>query len=203
MTTIYLLRHGALGGDNRDRFVGQIDLPLAPQGVRQAEALARALRGRGIGAIYCSDLLRSQHTAEIIGGEIGVPVATRRDLREISLGAWEGLPRGEVARRFPAEFAARGRDLENYRVPGGESFADCRRRALAAWGAILADGGENVAIAGHAGVNRLLLCQLLGMAVANLFRIGQNYACVNIVEQNGERTCVRLVNSRPADVLAG
>jgi len=200
MTTIYLLRHGALAGDSRERFVGQIDLPLAPEGVRQAEAQAGALRQQDIGIIYCSDLQRCRQTAAIIAGATGAPIVTRAELREISLGDWEGLGRREVAVRFAAEFAARGRDIEHYRIPGGESFADCRRRALAAWTDILGCGNERVAVAAHAGVNRLLLCGLLGMPVAELFRIDQDYGCVNIVEQHGAHTCVRLLNGRPVDV---
>jgi probable phosphoglycerate mutase len=197
MTTIYLLRHGALAGDSRDRFIGQLDLPSAPEGIRQAEALARALRDQQIDALHCSDLLRSRQTAEIIAGITGISIEKHPELREISLGDWEGLSRREAAARFPTEFAARGRDIENYRIPGGESFADCIQRALPVWNALLGCSSERIAIVGHAGVNRLLLCHLLGMPVANLFRIGQDYGCVNIIEQDGERIRVGLVNGRP------
>jgi probable phosphoglycerate mutase len=200
VTTIYLLRHGALADGNRERFIGQIDLPLAAEGISQAKAMAHALRNENIGAIYCSDLLRTRQTAEIIAGEAGIPVKANRDLREISLGNWEGLSRSEVKTSFPAQYAARGNDIENYRIPGGESFADCRLRALAAWEEILNCGSERVAVVSHAGINRLLLCHLLEMPVSNLFRIGQDYGCVNIVQQTGERICVRLVNGRPADI---
>jgi probable phosphoglycerate mutase len=200
VTTIYLLRHGALAVDCRDRFIGQIDLPLADKGICQAQALAQALRNQGIGAIYCSDLVRSQQTAKIIADEVNVPIGVCHELREISLGQWEGLARSEISSAFPAQYAARGNDIENYRVPGGESFADCNLRALAAWENILNCGSELVAVVGHAGINRLLLCHLLGMPITNMFRIGQDYGCVNIVEQTSEHICVRLVNGRPTDV---
>lgn len=200
MTTIYLLRHGALADDSRERFIGQIDLPLAEAGIRQAQALAQALRDKNIGVIYCSDLLRSEQTAEIIAGKVNVPIEARRNLREISLGNWEGLSRSEIRSAFPAQYAARGNDIENYRVPDGESFADCHLRALAAWEEILNCGSEHVAVVSHAGINRLLLCHLLGMPIANMFRIGQDYGCVNIVEQTNGRISVKLVNGSPADV---
>jgi probable phosphoglycerate mutase len=202
VTTIFLLRHGALTDDCRDRFIGQIDLPLAAEGIRQAQALAQLLHNINIGAIFCSDLIRSRQTAEIIAGGVNVPVNARRELREISLGNWEGLARSEVKSSFPAQYAARGSDIENYRVPGGESFSDCRLRALVAWNEILNCGSERVAVVSHAGINRVLLCHLLGMPIANMFRIGQDYGCVNIVEQTSEHICVRLVNGRPSDVPA-
>ena len=200
MTTIYLLRHGALAAGSRDRFIGQLDLPLAPDGIAQAEALGEALRERPIDAIYCSDLTRSQQTALIIVSQTLIPIEVRSALREISLGDWEGLSRREVAARFPEDYAARGDDLENYRVAGGESFADCRQRVLAAWEEIVRGNGQNIVIVGHAGVNRLLLCALLARPTASLFDIAQDYACVNVIERDAESLSVSLINGRPADL---
>jgi probable phosphoglycerate mutase len=204
MTTVYLLRHGALAADARERFIGQIDLPLAPAGVGQAAALGRALCERGIDAIYCSDLERSRQTAAIVAAEQGGAKRMNEPrelpaLREISLGDWEGMSRHELVARHADEFTARGRDIANYRPPGGESFADCRERALAAWDAIRRGGHRCIVIVGHAGINRTLLCHLLDMPLAKLFCIDQDYGCVNIID-DGERPLVRLINGRPADI---
>ena len=203
MTTIYLLRHGALAADAGQRFIGQLDLPLAPEGIDQAEALGEVLRERRIDAIYCSDLARSRHTAEIVGGQTAIPIVRCRKLREISLGDWEGLSRREVAERFPEHYAARGADLYTYRVAGGESFADCQRRVLVAWQDILAEDCRRIVVVGHAGVNRLLLCRLLGMPADRLFDIAQDYGCVNVVEHADEGDAVNLINGRPADLHGG
>ncbi len=202
VTTIFLLRHGALAADARERFVGQTDLSLSPEGVRQAEALGQILRTVGIDSIYCSDLLRARQTAEIVVGETGVPVVARRDLREIALGEWEGLSRREVAERFPEQYGARGSDIEGYRIPGGESFADCQSRVLAAWRDIVKLGLRRVVIVGHAGANRVLLCHLLCMPVASLFSLGQDYGCVNLIDYEEGRSDVRLINGS-ADDLRG
>ncbi|MBS1161176.1 MAG: alpha-ribazole phosphatase [Proteobacteria bacterium] len=202
MSTIYLLRHGALAADCSRHFIGQIDLPLAAAGVRQVEALAQALREREISVIYCSDLLRSLQTAQIIAAPTKARIKVLPGLREIALGEWEGQLRRDIATRFPEQFVARGRDIENTPAPGGESFAEVQQRLLPTWQRILAEGGENIAIAGHAGINRLLLCSLLGMPLANMFRLGQDYACINIIEQSGEQACVRLLNGHPAELPA-
>ncbi|HTZ00389.1 MAG TPA: histidine phosphatase family protein, partial [Rhodocyclaceae bacterium] len=136
MFRIYLLRHGSLAGDSRERFIGQTDLPLSPEGSRQAEAFAQALAGRGIGAIHCSDLLRSRQTAQAIAAALGLEPTPHRELREVFLGQWEGLLRKEVAARWADEFAARGRDMDHYHPPGGESFGDCLARAWPLWKSI-------------------------------------------------------------------
>ena len=203
MTTIYLLRHGALATGSRDRFIGQLDLPLAPDGIAEAESLGEALRERRIDAIYCSDLTRSQQTASIVAGQTAIAIEVRSALREISLGDWEGLSRREVAARFPEDYAARGDDLENYRVPGGESFADCRQRVLTAWQEIVRGDGQSIVIVGHAGVNRLLLCHLLARPIASLFDIAQDYGGVNVIEPGASGFCVSLINGRPADLNGG
>ena len=196
MTTIYLLRHGALAGDNRERFIGQTDLALAAEGLAQAQTTALALRGHGIAAVHCSDLTRSRQTAQAIGDTLGLTASAHIELREVSLGEWEGLLRREVAARWTDEFAARGRDIDTYRPPGGESFGDCLARAWPVWKSITLTDAEAVAIVGHAGVNRLLLCRLLGMPVQNMFRLGQDYGCVNVIELDRKSTRVRLINGR-------
>lgn len=202
MTTIYLLRHGALTGDSRDRFIGQTDLPLAPAGIEQAEAMALALRDRGISAIHCSNLTRSRQTADVIGATLDLPVSPHAELREVSLGEWEGLLRSEVAARWADQFAARGRDIDSYRPPGGESFSDCLARAWPAWKDITRTDAEAIVVVAHAGVNRLLLCRLLGMPVQNMFRLGQDYGCVNIVEVDRRVARARLINGRCCNLAA-
>lgn len=202
MSTIYLLRHGALASDCSRHFIGQIDLPLTPVGVRQVEALARSLSNRNIEVIYCSNLLRSLQTAQIIAAPIRARIKVLPGLREIALGEWEGQLRSDIAARFPEQFSARGQDIENTPAPGGESFATVQKRLMPAWQSILDQGGENIAIAGHAGINRLLLCSLLGMPLANMFRLGQDYACINIIEQSDKQTRVSLLNGHPEDLPA-
>ena len=196
MTTIYLLRHCALAEDYRGRYVGQIDPPLSPEGVCQAYALAEALSGQGLDGVYCSDLARSRQTAEILAARAGVECKARPELREIALGEWDGLERREVATRFAAQYAARGADLAHYRIPGGESHAECLARILLAWREIAHPAGRTLAIVGHAGANRLLLCHLRGIPLTRMFDIAQAYGCVNVIEVAAEGAVVRQINGR-------
>jgi alpha-ribazole phosphatase len=192
---IYLVRHGKIQQeDDQRRYIGQIDLPLTREGIKQAQSLQRRFERADIGTIFCSDLARSIETAKLIAGSRDVPVVIREDLREVCMGEWEGCTFGDIARRFPDEFKARGGDIVSYRVPGGESFADCSKRAVAALEDILATSSGNLVIAGHAGINRLLLCYMLGMPITNLFRIGQDYGCLNVVQCGSSGYQVKLMN---------
>ncbi len=177
---IYLARHGAVHhpGDVK-RYIGHTDLPLTEEGVRQAQRLAEKLRSTPLTAIFCSDLSRSADTARIVGKLHGIETAARPNFREVALGQWEGLAFDAVRGQYPKEYDERGRDIVHFRPPGGQSFMDCARRvAPAFYDAVYSTRGD-ILIVGHAGVNRILLCMLLGKSLSELFEIEQDYCCLN------------------------
>lgn len=181
--TIYLLRHGAvLTQGNGKYFIGQSDVPLSPEGLEQARKLREDLRDVHLSAIFCSDLSRSVQTAEIIAEPHQLPCSIRNELREINLGEWDGLAFDVVRHRYPEQFAKRGLDIVNFRPPGGESFLDCTMRVLPVFYEIVQSVPGNLVIVGHAGINRIILCQVLGMNLDRLFELEQNYGSTNIIE---------------------
>ena len=199
--TLYLVRHGAVIADSRRRFLGQMDVPLNQEGFAQAEALQDRLKAAVFSRIYCSDLSRSRDTAIVIAGDRHATVIPRHDLREISLGFWEGCAMDNIATRYPKAFRSRGEDIVHFRSPGGESFADCRTRTLSAVEEILAHSQGDIVIVGHAGVNRVILCEALAIPLANLFKIGQDFGCLNVLESKGSGFRVKLLNFTPQNAL--
>lgn len=195
--SLYLVRHGAIICVNGKRYIGQFEAPLSERGVEQAWALRNWLEPIEFSQAFCSDLTRSQRTAKIVIGPKNIPLQVSPELREISLGEWEGISFREIATRFPEEFEARGKDLENWRTPGGESFADCRKRVLPFLQKILDTAQGNVLLVGHAGINRLILCDALGIPTKKLMNIGQDYGCINLIEYSGTSLRLRLLNYAP------
>ena len=55
-------------------------------------------------------------------------------------------------------------------------------------------GGEHIAIVVHGGVNRIILCHLLGIPLENIFRIDQDYGALNIIEFWEKYPVVKLIN---------
>lgn len=183
--TIYLVRHGKiLSPDDQKRYIGHYDAHLDENGIEQARSLRQRLDGVPLTAAYCSDLSRSRRTAEIIVHEKGVPLFARQDLRELHLGEWEGRTFADVEQRFPDEFRKRGSDIVRFHIPGGESFADCNKRVLAALHDILRISTGNILIVGHAGVNRMILCNGMGVPLRDLFEIRQEYGCMNVIQES-------------------
>lgn len=204
MRRIHLIRHGAVAGDGHRRYLGRTDLAMSEAGIAQIAALAEVFATMApFDVVWCSDLDRARRTAEILAAARGIPIRVDARLREIDMGDWEGLDRAALRRADPEAHAARGRDLFGFRPPGGESFADVQARLLPVWAEIADEAGDaRIAVAGHAGVHRLLLCHILGMPPANLFRLPKTYGHVDVLERTGDGWVARLVDAGPAAVEA-
>jgi probable phosphoglycerate mutase len=192
--TIYLLRHGDSRQDEIKRYIGQADLPLNADGRAQALCWRKALAHIYLERIFCSDLSRSLETARIIAEGRSEPVQPLFKLREINQGAWDGLSFADVQRLYPSEFERRGADMVTYRTPGGECFADLAARVVPLFVEIVRGSSGNLLIVGHAGVNMVIICHILGMPLENLFRIRQDYGCMNIIDFDSHVMRLRKMN---------
>jgi probable phosphoglycerate mutase len=192
--TVYLLRHGDSRVDDVRRFIGRSESSLNEAGRIQAKWWHQKLAGIPFNGIFCSALQRAVETARIIVQPHHASVTILPDLNEINLGRWDGMPISEVKRLFPLEYHQRGDDLVGYRPPGGESFADLSARVVPAFEKFVQQSHGNLLIVGHAGVNRVILCHLLGMPPANLFRLDQEYGCLNILEYSPKSWLIHRLN---------
>jgi probable phosphoglycerate mutase len=155
-TSILLIRHGETAWNAVRRLQGHIDIPLNPEGQRQADALARALAAEPLHAIISSDLQRALQTAQAVAGP-GRTVHQDVQLRERCYGVFEGMLYADIERSYPAEFAAwQARDIDAV-PPAGERVAESFRQfydrcmgGIAAWGERHA--GRSIAIVAHGGV---------------------------------------------------
>ena len=179
---IYLLRHGQIDTGGEKRYIGWSSFPLDDHGVRQANQWREKLSGIHFDAIYSSDLTRASQTAEIIAQ--GRPVKKSPALREINMGNLENKSMATFRKQFPDQWRERGKNLFFFRPPGGESFSDVCDRAVPEFEKIAGEITGTSLVVSHAGVNRMILCHILGMPPDNMFRIGQDYACLNIIDHS-------------------
>ena len=195
-TTVYLMRHGEVTNNGEQRYNGHMDIDITQKGVEQMHRLAGMLEGKNIVAVYSSDLIRSKKGAEIISRCVGISFTPLRELRERSVGAWEGLTADEIQARFPEQYAAWREDLLNYRPPGGEGLVDVGARTLPVFKRLVASHPEQeIAMLLHGGVNRVILADALGMDLMNLFRIDQAFGALNIIDYHDDgMAVVKLLN---------
>lgn len=182
-TRVYLMRHGEVTNNGEKRYNGHIDINITQKGVDQMHRLAGLLEGKKIAAVYSSDLIRSVRGAEIISIRAGVSYTPLTELRERSLGDWEGMTAEEIKACFPEQYAAWRNDLLHYRPPGGECLADVSARILPVIKRlVVSHRDQEIAMLLHGGVNRVILADALGMVPLNLFRIDQEFGALNIID---------------------
>jgi broad specificity phosphatase PhoE len=88
------VRHGQ-SESNATRMVSDGHTKLSVQGVEQAKRTGQELKGHNVMLVVCSTYVRSQQTAEIIAGELGIDLKHIKvidELRERGLGDTEGEP---------------------------------------------------------------------------------------------------------------
>lgn len=156
-TTLLLCRHGQSEWNVERRIQGQAPEAggLTEQGRWEAQQLGRRLHNQGIAALYASDLLRAQETAEIVADAVGLPVQPDSRWREIDLGVWQGMQPEEVDARWPTD-RIREQDLPRGEI--GETFAALSARTLDAIEDLHAwHPGQSVAVICHGGNVRAAL----------------------------------------------
>ncbi|HJA62929.1 MAG TPA: histidine phosphatase family protein [Candidatus Intestinimonas stercoravium] len=146
---LILVRHGTTQGNKEKRFIGTLDVPLAPEG----EELARrvGLHLPRVEHLYRSPLQRCRQTAELLWP--GVEQTVVPGLRETDFGPFEGKNHEELKDDplyqqwiSTPNFAA---------VPVGEGPEATARRVEEAIRAVIADAGshgyETVGVVSHGG----------------------------------------------------
>lgn len=184
---LYLLRHAQAAP--RGVLLGQCDLPLLPEGELQASRCQASFSSIPFTFAWCSPLLRARQTARnILQDRLPpVPLHTLFDLREISLGAWDGQDKHWVQQHYPQEWEARGKDMANTPPPQGESYADLARRVLPVFTKICEQARQHPAslLVAHQAVNRVIIAHLQCLPLTRLNSIPQPACALTRIRLEG------------------
>jgi probable phosphoglycerate mutase len=169
-TKILLIRHGETAWNAVRRLQGHTDIALNDEGLRQADALARALADERIDAVVASDLQRAMQTAQAVSALHDLPLHTDAELRERCYGGFEGLLYSDIERRYPADYALwQARDIDAV-MPSGERQAESFRQfydrsvdAIVGWAERHA--GKTVVVVAHGGVLECAYRAAVGMSL--------------------------------------
>lgn len=192
---IILARHGETPWNAEGRYQGQEDIPLSPVGEAQARALGERLKDVVINRAVASPLARAQRTAEFALGESRASMlSTDPGLMEIAHGTWEGLLTSEIRERDGERLLAWRDAPHEVLMPEGESLQQVFDRA---WPALARaagglSGDETLLVVAHDAVNRVLLCHVLGIPLARLWRFRQAPTTINLLE-GADVDCLNVV----------
>ena len=121
LPVVYIARHGNTAWTHSGQHTGLTDLPLTPDGERNAVRLGERLKGMKFAKVFTSPLQRASRTCELAG--FGAVAETYPDLVEWNYGQYEGLTSAQILQDRP--------DWQLFRDggPGGESPQQIGARA--------------------------------------------------------------------------
>lgn len=193
--TLILVRHAHTDcADNGHVLLcGRYDAPISTLGWQQVSALQQRLRAEdSFAAVYTSPLKRAAATAS--AGPPQLPRRLLRSLAEINCGRLDGLPLARVRAEY-ADIWRRNcaQNDPGFRWPGGESYAQFRRRVLRVMRQLgLKHPGGRILVFTHAGVVTQIVGSIVGQSPArwDRYRPG-NASITELLFEDGHFDVIR------------
>jgi broad specificity phosphatase PhoE len=180
-------------------FQGKSDLPLNQKGREQADALALALKGESITAIYSSPLIRAMEMARLIKVfHPSVPLFEEEGLVEMDVGEFEGMEGQRWAEEYPDFRKAWQENPASVTMPGGESLREVQMRAIKTLERItkLHPPESTLLLCSHNFVNLTILSYAMKIPLDRIRELRQGTASLNVLYKQRERLWVQVVNER-------
>jgi probable phosphoglycerate mutase len=154
------------------------DPELNPEGIEQAEKLARWLENEKIDTIYCSPLMRAIMTANPLADLKGFEIKIEPDVAEIDEHSSTYIPLEELKEKEPEkwkELLEVGMEVAYDRIQNLEAF---REKVIKSVERIIADNkGRKVAVVCHGGIINIWAAHILGMEKSLFFK--PDYTSIN------------------------
>jgi 2,3-bisphosphoglycerate-dependent phosphoglycerate mutase len=171
MAFLVLVRHGQSTANLAGVFTGWLDVALTPQGEAEAQVAGAKLRDFHFDQAYCSTLVRSKRTLELILSQLhqdAVPVHAADALRERMYGALQGLNKAETVLKYGAEQVNLWRRSYEDAPPEGENLHHTQERVVAYYEQQIVPQlrqGRHVLVVSHGNTLRALRMQIEGLSV--------------------------------------
>lgn len=222
MSKLVLVRHGLSRWNMQNRFSGWVDMPLAEQGIVEAQRCAKELQQLPIDICFTSELSRAQETMSIIltkqtrtgifihdsakyrswsiganqiDGTDEIPIFSTQLLNERYYGALQGMDKDEARRKYGEQNVLTWRRSYDVRPPKGESLKDVYERTVPFFNRVVMKHlkkGKNVVVSAHGNSLRAIL--------KSLESIGDN-EIVNLEFFNGRPIIYQYVGGKLTKVL--
>jgi len=180
---IWLVRHGETEWSRSGQHTSRTDLPLTPEGERQAESLKRMLAGHSFALVLSSPMKRAVETCRLVG----LTPEFSDYLREWDYGDYEGLTTAEIQKSAP------GWTIFTGTPPNGETVEQVAARADHVISRALAAAGD-VALFGHGHLLRVLAARWIGIEPSGGRLLALSTASLSVLGHEREARVIRLWN---------
>lgn len=190
-TELYLLRHGETEWTISGRHTGITEVPLTPNGEKEARDSGRFFPSIGFSKVLSSPRQRARKTCELAG--LGALMQVHEDLHEWVYGDYEGLLPKEIQARHP------GWNVFEHGCPNGETPAQVSARADLVLAAIKKMEGK-VAVVSHGHFSRALAVRWVGLPIEHGHVLDSSTASVSILgfSKNSGKPLIKLWNRTTA-----
>jgi broad specificity phosphatase PhoE len=187
LPVVYIARHGNTAWTASGQHTGRTDLPLTPDGERNAVRLGERLKGMQFAKVFTSPLQRASRTCKLSG--FSASAETDPDLMEWDYGQYEGLTSAQILEQNP------NWQLFRDGVPGGESPQQIAQRADRVVQRVRSIAGD-VLLFSSAHFTRVLAARWLGLGVefAAYFLLTPASLSALSYEHNPSHPVIRLWN---------
>ncbi|MCK4350338.1 MAG: histidine phosphatase family protein [Candidatus Krumholzibacteria bacterium] len=167
---LHLVRHAESVWNGERRVQGTCPgVLLSERGREQAHLLGKRLRRMEFSAVFSSDAERAVETARIALGE-GREISLHPELRELTLGAWEGRLIGELRKEALDQVDLWYRAPTKVEIEGAENLYAFRDRVVSAIdGLIDSPGEDDLLVFTHGGVICTYLTHIFEMDLDDLW----------------------------------
>ena len=187
LPVVYLARHGNTAWTHSGQHTGLTDLPLTPDGERNAVRLGERLKGLTFAKVLTSPLQRATRTCEL-AGFAGV-AETDPDLVEWNYGDYEGRTSSQILQQRPDW------DLFRDGCPGGESPEQIGMRAYSVVRRIRSITGDVLLFSSGHFIRVLAACWLgVGPSGGRYFLLNPASLSVLSYEHNLSHPAIQLWN---------
>jgi broad specificity phosphatase PhoE len=165
--------------------------------MEQARQAADALVPWQPTALYSSPLPRTLMTASMVSEAVTLPVVPMEGLKEINLGALEGITGKMMRTKYSEIYSSWRDDPSDVVFPEGESIRQLQTRAWPAIEEMQAAHAEGTVVAvSHNFAIRAILCACLGLSLTMFHRLRVDLASFSIVSFVSGSPQVLTINDR-------
>lgn len=158
MSKLYLTRHGETEWNIEGRLQGRKNSLLTSKGREQAGWLSNKMSRLPLDLIISSPSPRTLETAEIIRGDLQIPIIQDEHFLEMDVGRWEGVLKSDIERMEPERSYTFWNKPHLFKSDEGEDFYQVRERVLPWLKHILKTyKDKNILIVSHAIVIKILI----------------------------------------------
>jgi 2,3-bisphosphoglycerate-dependent phosphoglycerate mutase len=144
MAKFFIFRHGQTFDNKEKIFSGFRQTDLTPEGIEEVKGIGEKLKDEPVIKAYQSDLIRSQHTLNLVlnGWHENVEIITDKRIKERDYGDLTGKNKVETEKENPEQYKLWHRSYD-VPPPNGESIKMVEERVLAFLNEVLPNFAKN------------------------------------------------------------